>query len=257
MSIYCKVNLNQIIIAHRGESFEAPENTLAAVNLAWQRNADAVEIDVHLTKDNRIVVIHDYDTERTGNQNKEIKSSTLEELKNIIVGNAKYPDEKIPTLNEVLATVPVDKKIIIEIKTKDEIIPILVNEVNNSELKKDQIEFIGFDYQTVVKIKQTLPHHKVLWLLESRYFWLKYFFPYYIKRIILKTVEKNLDGLDLQAGKFIVTKLINEIKSANLLVYLWTEDNPQKAYNYFEMGVDGITTNRAGWMKQQLSINNE
>jgi glycerophosphoryl diester phosphodiesterase len=53
-----------IIIAHRGESYDAPENTLAAINLAWKRKVQAVEIDVQLTNDNEIVVIHDKDTLR-------------------------------------------------------------------------------------------------------------------------------------------------------------------------------------------------
>lgn len=47
------------IIAHRGASFDAPENTLSAIGMAWQRGADAVEIDIHMAKDDRIVVIHD------------------------------------------------------------------------------------------------------------------------------------------------------------------------------------------------------
>ena len=246
------LKIKPIIIAHRGESLDAPENTLAAINLAWQRNADAVEIDVHLTKNDQIVVIHDYNTARTGNQNKEIKTSTLDELKSINVGNTEYPGEKIPILNEVFATVPSDKKLIIEIKTGDEIIPRLIKEVNNAKLKKDQIEFIGFDFRTMVKIKNALPQQKVLWLPELRYFWLNKIFPYYIKKVILKTIENNLDGLDLQTSGMLNKELISEIKSANLLVYIWTEDDPEKARDYFEMGVDGITTNRAGWLKGRL-----
>ena len=109
-----------IIIAHRGESYDAPENTLASINLAWQRNDDAVEVDVHLTKDNRIVVIHDPNTKRITGQNKKIKNSTLTELQTLDFGSwkaEKWKDEKIPTIDEVLQTVPVNKKIIIEIKS--------------------------------------------------------------------------------------------------------------------------------------------
>ena len=83
---------NCLIIAHRGESFDAPENTLAAVNLAWERGADAVEIDVQLSKDNKIVVIHDENTKRTGGRNKLVKNQTLKELKELDVGI--YRDKK-------------------------------------------------------------------------------------------------------------------------------------------------------------------
>ncbi len=96
-----------LIIAHRGESYDAPENTLASINLAWQRDADAVEIDVRLSKDNKVVVFHDKTTRRLGGRNESVKNQTLEELKELDVGSwksEKYKNEKIPTLTEVLAT---------------------------------------------------------------------------------------------------------------------------------------------------------
>ena len=66
---------NFLIIAHRGESYDAPENTLASINLAWKRKADAVEVDVQLTKDKKIVVIHDNSTLRTGGKLKKISTT--------------------------------------------------------------------------------------------------------------------------------------------------------------------------------------
>ncbi|MCH7827462.1 MAG: hypothetical protein IIC75_05760 [Bacteroidetes bacterium] len=79
-------NKNFIIIAHRGESYDAPENTLASVNLAWERGADAVEVDIRMTKDKNIVVIHDRTTKRTGGKNYKIKDSSYDELNNVNVG---------------------------------------------------------------------------------------------------------------------------------------------------------------------------
>ncbi|MCH9029392.1 MAG: glycerophosphodiester phosphodiesterase, partial [Bacteroidetes bacterium] len=61
-------NKEFLIIAHRGESYDAPENTFASINLAWKRDADGVEIDVKLTKDEKIVLIHDKTTLRTGDK---------------------------------------------------------------------------------------------------------------------------------------------------------------------------------------------
>ena len=80
---------NVSIIAHRGESYDAPENTLSAINLAWERNADAVEIDIRLSKDDKIVVIHDDDTVRFDGNPKKIRAQTLKELKKIDVGTYK------------------------------------------------------------------------------------------------------------------------------------------------------------------------
>ena len=65
------------IIAHRGASHDAPENTLAAVQLAWQQHADAVEVDVRISRDGQLVVIHDDNTRRTGKAARKVSDETL------------------------------------------------------------------------------------------------------------------------------------------------------------------------------------
>ena len=92
------------IIAHRGASHLAPETTLASVMLGWQKNAD-VEIDVHLTKDNRIVVIHDETTKSTAEVELKVSETTAKELRQLDVGKYKgkeFAGEPIPFLEEVL-----------------------------------------------------------------------------------------------------------------------------------------------------------
>src|SRR5688572_23716502 len=79
------------IVAHRGESADAPENTLAAFKLAWERGVRAVELDVHLTKDDRLVVIHDADTKRTAGEKHVVKESLMEDLRQFDVGKWKNP----------------------------------------------------------------------------------------------------------------------------------------------------------------------
>src|SRR6478752_5983209 len=115
------------IVGHRGASYDAPENTVASVKLAWEQKADAAEFDVYRTKDGKIVVIHDKDTKRTaGGVNKVVAESTLAELRALDVGKwkgEKYAGERIPTLAEVLATVPAGKKVFIEVKPGPEVVP--------------------------------------------------------------------------------------------------------------------------------------
>ena len=77
------------IIAHRGASHDAPENTLAAFKLGWEQRADADELDIHLTKDGQIVVIHDADTKRTTGVSKAVSQSTLEECAGSMRGAGK------------------------------------------------------------------------------------------------------------------------------------------------------------------------
>ena len=247
--------LNELIIAHRGESFDAPENTLASINLAWERMAKSVEIDIQLTKDNEIVVIHDYDTLRISGKKKIIKKSSLEELKLLDAGthkNKEWKNVRIPTLNEVLKTVPVDSRLIIEIKSDERILDMLKHELAQSSLKNSQIELIAFNACTLTRAKQLMPNYKMLWLLDLDYFW-----PHWIiwinKQSIIKKVKKlNLDGVDVWAGKFLTRSFIEKFKKKGLLVYTWTVNRPEKAKLLIENGIDGITTDRASWMSEQL-----
>src|SRR5262245_50254296 len=130
------------IIAHRGASHDAPENTLAAINLAWQQRADAVEIDVRLSKDGRLVAIHDPTTKRTCCVNHKVSDLTLAELKALDAGQWKgnrWAGEKIPTLYEVLETVPKGKNLVIELKDSPELLTELKCTLKGTRSKNEQI----------------------------------------------------------------------------------------------------------------------
>lgn len=250
----------QLIIAHRGESFIAPENTLSSINLAWKNGADAVEVDVRLTKDNKVVVIHDAHTRRVSRKLRWISNTELEELKRLDVGkykNRMYKGERIPTLQEVLDTVPNGKKILIEIKSDRKIIPYLKNVINNSALQTNQIEIISFKLKTLIEVRKQLPKFSVFWILALNYSWIQKFFRPSINSIILKAIKYNINGLDLCVGRMLDTEVVEKIKSAELKLYTWTVNNPEKAKSLFDMGVDGITTDRAGWLKNQLEFYNK
>ena len=152
--------MNLLLISHRGASYDAPENTLAAINLAWERNTDAVEIDVHLTKDNRIVVIHNPNTWQTSSKYRCVKKQTLKKLKKLDVGKYKgeqWKNERIPLLEEVLETVPENKKLYIEIKCSTEIFPKLKSVLDNYNFLPQQLIFIGFELNTMIASKNFFP----------------------------------------------------------------------------------------------------
>jgi len=250
---------NPLIIAHRGESFDAPENTLASINLAWERNAEAVEIDVHLSKDNHVIVIHDPSVKRVGGVNKKIKNLALSEIKSIDVGSwksDKFKGEKIPTLPDVLITIPYGKKLIIEIKSDDRILPFLKKDIEGSNLETNQIEFISFSYSSVLKIKKLLPSYKALLLADLDYTWQTRLISPSVEKLIQKVNSANLDGLDVWAGKLLTKEFAQKVKNSNLLLYVWTVDNPELVKKLIYFGIDGITTNKANWMRNQLSSNN-
>lgn len=246
-------NKDFIIIAHRGESFDAPENTLASINLAWERNADAVEIDIQLTKDKKIVVIHDKSTLRTGGKMKRIATSTYNELHQINVGKlkgAKWKNEKIPLLNEVIDTIPANKILFIELKSNADIINPLKKLISDKKSKPDQIKFIGFNYKTMSLTKKLLPKFESYWIIEGK----NYKKNSNLSTVTSKCRKVKLDGIDVQERKYLDEKVINSAHNSDLKIYTWTIDDPNRAKQLRLAGIDGITTNRAKWLKQQLMI---
>lgn len=249
--------MKKLIIAHRGESFDAPENTLASIDLAWERGANAVEIDVHLSLDNHVVVIHDPNTKRVSRVNKKIKNLSFLQLSKIDVGSwkhKKYKAERISSLKEVLKTVPKNKKLIIEIKSKDKIIPFLIADIDDSGLEIGQIEFISFNFKTCRKLKAVSSSHKVLFLADLDYNWLSKLISPKVEKLIKKVKAANLDGLDVWAGKILTKSFVEKVKAANLMLYVWTVNDPVVAKKLFDWGVDGITTDRAEWMRELIDI---
>jgi glycerophosphoryl diester phosphodiesterase len=244
-----------IIIAHRGESHDAPENTLAAINLAWQRNADAVEIDIHLTKDNKIVVIHNDSTWKFDGNFQKIKDQTLEELKPIDVGSHKgsqWADERIPELGEVLDTVPENKYIFIEIKSGTEILSQLKNVIDKSKLQPEQIKLICFDFDVMKKAREIFKNLEILWIIDIEYLEMSNSWQPEIIQVLEKIRSANLDGIDISASEIIDKTFVDIIKDAGFRLYVWTINDPTEAKRLMDAGVDGIATNRAHWLKMEL-----
>ena len=166
--VFCVLPVSAVLLtAHRGASYDAPENTLASFNLAWQQNADGIEGDFYLSSDGHVVCIHDSTTARTGDTNLMVSTSTLAELKTVDVGSFKgseWTDERIPTLEEVISTIPSGKYIQIEIKVGVEIVEPIAQILEASSLTDDQIIIICFNQAVVTAAKARLPDSRVLWL---------------------------------------------------------------------------------------------
>lgn len=251
-------NFHNFLIAHRGESTDAPENTLASINLAWERNIKAVEIDIRLTADNQIVVIHDKNTFRVSGKWLNVSKSTLKKLKTLDVGSSKnknWKGEKIPSLLEVLDTVPQDGRLIIEIKSKRFNLNYLKNTLQECKLNHSQVEIISFHRKVLERAKQTIPQHKTLWLLNLDYFWPHWMICFYPKKIIHKIKKSNLDGVNLWSGKLITKQVISDFKQEGLLVYFWTTNNFMKAKQLIEYGADGIISDKASLLLSAFNKN--
>ena len=155
------------IVAHRGASYDAPENTLAAFRLGWERGADAIEGDFYLSADGVIIAHHDKATERTAGVDTPVTAQTLEELRVHDVGSWKderYAGEQIPTLAEVLETVPPHGSIFIEIKDDTRIVERLAEVLESTALRREQLIVIAFSADVIAAIRHRLPWVDALWL---------------------------------------------------------------------------------------------
>ena len=225
-----------MIIAHRGISLDLPENSLSAFNASWAVGVDGIEGDFHLTRDGSIVCIHDDNTSRVCNKNLVICNSTLQELKelNLQCEGKNHLNIKIPTLTEVLKTVPSGKKIFVEIKCGVEILSPLIKELSRSKINSNQVVIISFDRQVVKELKEMAPEYKALLLYsyeEGRE----------VSSLINEMFDIKADGIgtDNELSKEFVEKVI----ISGLEYHSWTIDNADTANQLISWGSNSITTN--------------
>lgn len=242
------------IVAHRGASFDAPENTLAAIELAWKQSADASEFDVLLTKDGKLVVIHDATTKRVAGTDLKVAGSTLDELRKLDVGKwkaEKFVGEKMPTLEEMLATVPAGKRVFVEVKCGPEAVPELDRVIRASKLKPEQTCVISFSADVIAAAKKARPDLQALWIVSLAP---KNQKPRTAEELIAKAKEINADGLDLSATPAVLDKAFGaKVKGAGLKLYVWTVNDAALAKQMIAAGAESITTDKPGWLREQLA----
>lgn len=247
-------NSKPLIIAHRGASQEAPENTLAAFDLAWQQGADGIEADFRLTADGRIVCLHDATTGRTANLDLVVADSSCAELQRLDVGSwkgARWQGERIPTLEEVLARLPVGKMLFIELKSGPEMIEPLRRILTASHVPAGQLRLLAFDIPLVTRLKERLPGYQVCLNLEYRWHWRTLSWSP-SRPEVLTTLERcNSDGLSSQAHARLDAALIAELHERGKEVLVWTVDAARSAERYRALGVDALMTNRPGWLRSR------
>ncbi len=240
------------IVGHRGASFDAPENTVAAIKLAWEQKADASEFDIYLTKDGKLVVIHDATTKRTAGTDLKVADSTLKELRELDAGKwkgAKWAGEKLPTLDEMLATVPDGKRVFIEVKCGPEAVPEMDRVIKASKLKPEQTCVIAFNADVIAATKRACPDLQSLWLVS-----LSGKKPKTAEELIAKAKEIKADGLDLSATPAVLDAAFGKkVKDAGLKLYVWTVDDVELAKKMIAAGAESITTNKPGWLREQLA----
>ena len=242
------------IVAHRGASFDAPENTLPAVLLGWERGADAVEVDIHQTADGRIVAIHDEDTDRVAGHPGLVAEQALSRLRELDVGAWKAPRWKgtrIPTLAEVLDTVPAGRALVVEIKGPRTLLPALERVLRQSG-KASQVLLIAFDFETIAEAKRRMPRRPCYWLYHFSDREAERYGVRGPADLLERVRRAGLDGLDVRFDGPWVGELATALRGAGKALYVYTVNDPDEARRLRRLGVTGITTDRPGFLRDVL-----
>jgi len=231
------------IIAHRGASAQAPENTLASIRKAWELGADGVEIDIQLTADHVPVVIHDKDTRRVGDRALSVAQNTLAELKTVDVGQRFGPSfagERIPTLEEVLAIVPDRKYLFVEAKEAPgavlakALMPVF--EAHRAWIANRQIVFMSFYPDLLWSVASKFPDLTLLLLLDN------------LRRLPRKIPKKlpsdslPVHGLGLSEKIQLSAERCEALIAAGALLNVWTVNDPSDYTKWADAGFDFLTT---------------
>ncbi len=236
-------------ISHRGESFDAPENTMSAFRLAFGCGTDGLECDIHRTADGILVCSHDDHTGRMGDRICRISDSTFDELSSINVSGGKkgYPFERIPKFSELLALHRGGMIYYVEVKGEEpELLEPLKQDLEQAGIPKDRIVVISFSKEIILKSKDILPEVKTLWLASGA-------MPADPEQLIAILTGLRADGIDACADENRINRAyVNAVKAAGFHFAVWTIDAPGQAKRFMEYGVDSITSNCAGHLRDLL-----
>jgi glycerophosphoryl diester phosphodiesterase len=221
------------IIAHRGASAQAPENTLAAMELAINQGADWVEIDVQETGDGEVVVIHDSDLKKLGNSNLKVSEASLGALQSVDIGSwmdTAFSDQRIPTLQQLLALCKDRVNIVIELKyygQEQRLEERVVNIVEHAGMQ-DQIVVMSLSYAGIRKLKSIRPDWPV-GLLSS---------------VAVGDITRLEADFFAVNAKFATRAFIKHAHRKNRKVMVWTVNDPITMSAMMSKGVDGIITDK-------------
>lgn len=242
------------IIAHRGSSWDAPENTLAAFLLAWMEGADGIEADFQMTKDGEIVCVHDESLERTTGKSKQVSNCTLEEVRALDAGKWKRPlyrGQRIPTLPDVLSTVPVHGQIFIELKGGPEMIPVVKKHLKAAKIDPANVRIASFNVETLLAASESMPEYQRLLLCKRSTSDGPWEPSVHILEATMRMVKAcgiYLDNISLAGEPEIAKKFRADGKE----LHVWTVNRAPAARIASAVGITSLTTDRPGWLRRRL-----
>jgi glycerophosphoryl diester phosphodiesterase len=242
-----------LIIAHRGASALAPENTIIAFKKAIESGADGIEFDVRLTKDEIPIVFHDATLKRVSNKAVHISKLYLEDLQRVqkigewfnrrfpTKANEEFLKEKIPTLEELLNFLrDFQGKIYLEIKGTEKQTLVLsekIKKIVESSHLSQQIVFKSFRLNAIKRLKEILPKARTAALFAPKIITLSR-----KTKIIQKATESSADEISIHYS-LATEKFIRTAKASGFYVVIWTVDHPRWIQKALKTGIHALITN--------------
>lgn len=228
------------VVAHRGLSSKYPENTLIAYKAALQLNIDYLEIDIHKTADDKLVVIHDDSVDRTSNGTGKIKDYTMEQLQQLDYGLWKgesFRGQTILEFKDVLKLVKqYNKKLLIEIKKPEQypgIEQLLLKQLEEAQVQHSNIVIQSFDMESIKKIYSTGVNYKLGVLISAKKYW--------YRRPNFKKIATFAHFLNPNY-KLVTTKFVATAHKYNLEVMPYTVNDKVISAKLIKSNIDGIIT---------------
>ncbi|WP_081823222.1 glycerophosphodiester phosphodiesterase family protein [Lachnospira multipara] len=230
------------VTAHRGNSVDAPENTLAAFRAAIDDMADCIELDIQMTSDGVLVVMHDPSLYRTTGLDKKVTEVTYDEISKLDAGSwysDEFKGEKVPTLEEVLELVQGKIDLNIEIKTNNtryEIAKELVDLLAKYNME-NRVVVTSFDYKSLKAVKGFNSNIQVGYILSMAYG------DFY-----------NMQDVDFFSvnASFLSKRTVDAIHNSGKMVYAWTVNSSESAINLTNKGVDCLITDNPVMIKEAI-----
>jgi glycerophosphoryl diester phosphodiesterase len=220
-----------VITAHRGAKAVAPENTMAAFRAAMDAGADYTELDVQHTKDRELVVLHDADFMRMGDDPRRLADLTAAEVAAIDIGRKRGPQfagEHAPTLEEVIDLVRGRMKINIELKynvADPGLAPAVVALLRRKDFI-DQVVITSLDYGALKQVKSLEPRLRT---------------GHIVTAAVGDVLRTEADFLSFNSAKA-TTSLVRRARAAGKDVAVWTVNDPEAMLRMIERGADNIIT---------------
>jgi glycerophosphoryl diester phosphodiesterase len=223
-----------LVIAHRGDSSNALENSLEAVRLALSLPVDMIEIDIRKSRDNVLYVMHDRSTSRTGKENITIEQATSNSIAGIRLANG----EPIPTLTDVVKVVAGHTGLNLELKSDGA--GLAAAEYFASAPYRGYVLISSFKDEEVLAVRRALPSLRTALCREV-----------FSVQDVPAYKEQGYSILSLKKSA-VDEKLIAACHEQGVEIYVWTVDKEDDMRQFITWGVDGIYTNKPGVLKKLL-----